>query len=80
MNRRKLPQAEVSGFIAELQQAGATQIRRIPGDARGLVEVRWDGSDLEQQRQAAEMQAWHLPMILAGLVAAIIIVVLLILL
>lgn len=80
VNKRKLAQAEVASFIAELRQAGATEIRRKPADSKGRVEVRWGDSELAQQRHAAEMHAWRLPMILSGLFAAIVILVLVILL
>ena len=72
MNRRKLPQNEVASFLEELREAGATQIRRHPADAKGLVEVRWGETELEQRRYAADMQAWRLPMVLAGVFAAIV--------
>lgn len=78
MHRRRLPQAEVSTLITELRQAGATQIRRVPADAKGLVEVRWADAELEREQYAADLRAWRLPMILSGLVVAIIIAVLLI--
>lgn len=80
VHKGKLPQAEVSAFIADLREAGATRIRRRPVDARGRVEVRWGDSELEQRRYAAEMQAWRLPMMLSGLVAAIVLLVLILLL
>jgi len=80
VNRKKLPQDQVESFLAELRKAGATRIRRNPADAKGLVEVRWGDSELERQRYAADMQAWRLPMALAGVVAAIIVLVLIILL
>ena len=80
MNRKKLPLAEVGSFLAELRKAGATRIRRHPADAKGLVEIRWGDTELERQRYAADMQAWRLPMALAAVVAAIIVLVLIILL
>lgn len=78
MHKRRLPPAEVSRFITGLEQGGATRIRRDPADARGLVEVRWGDSEVEQLRHAADTRAWRLPILLSGLLAAIIIVVFLV--
>lgn len=77
--RRKVTQAEVAPLLDELKRDGATDIRRKPADHKGLIEVRWEMSDVEKQRYAGEMRAWRLPMVLSMIVAAIFVLVLVLL-
>ena len=79
MPRRKVPQTEALGFVSELEETGATQVRRGPVDLSGLVEISWVESELERQRRAADLQAWRLPIALSLLFAGVFVLALLVL-
>jgi len=78
MHRRKIPYREVSEFVSELEDAGATAIRRAPVDVHGLVEIRWAESELEKEEYAAALRASRPAIILSAAFAALVIAVILV--
>jgi hypothetical protein len=59
MGRRDVPQRELPVFLAELEERGATEVRRSPAGPDGLVEVQWEDSPLERQQREAMLQGWR---------------------
>ena len=73
MGRQLVPQRELSGFLVELEERGATEIQRSPARFDGTVEVRWEDSPVERHLRKAELQGWRQIMVLSAVVAALIV-------
>lgn len=58
MPRQRVDQKDVPELLAELEQAGATHIRRSGVDVRGMVTVRWRASAAETEAYSAALRAW----------------------
>ena len=58
MGRRDVPQRELPALLAELEEQGATEVRRAPAGPDGMVEVQWEDSPLERQQLQAMMRGW----------------------
>jgi hypothetical protein len=65
MGRKKIPQRELAGFLAKLEEMGATEVQRSPAGFDGTVEVRWEDSELEREQRQTDLQAWKLPFLAA---------------
>ena len=72
MPHKRLPHREATAFIEQLRESGAREIRRLPTDVTGNVEVRWRESEMLEERYRSDMAAWKGPMVLAVLVAMLI--------
>lgn len=73
MPSKNIPQKELTGFLAALEKAGATRIRRSPVDVRGLIKVRWRGSLAEEEAYRAGAQAWKPVYVMSALFVALVI-------
>ena len=72
MPRKKVQLHEVGGFLATLEEAGATDVRRSKVDPRGVVEIRWRPSPEDEARELAVARAARTSIILSAIFAVVV--------
>jgi hypothetical protein len=73
MGRREVHQRDLPALLTELEDLGATDIKRSPARFDGVVVVRWKDAPLERELRKAELQGWKSAMVVSALIALLIV-------
>lgn len=79
MGRKEVPQEDLPALLSELEEKGATKVRRSPARFDGIVEVTWEDSPQDVALRKAELKAWRGVAIVSFFVALVVAAVLAIL-